>query len=48
MKSMAYYLDLSRYYNDIRNLAEQEQRSIGQTIKMLVLIGLVEHNKLKH
>ena len=44
MKSMAYYLDLHKYYAYIKDIAEREERSIGQTIKMLILIGLVDHN----
>ena len=40
MKSKPYYLDLSRYIKDIYKLAEENDESLGQTIKLLIIIGL--------
>ena len=40
MKSKAYYLKLSPYIERIYQLAEQNDRSLGETIVILIKIGL--------
>ena len=47
MKSKAYYLDLDQYIKQIMLIAQDNKKSLGHTLKMLVLIGLEQYKNHK-